>query len=356
MAVGLVAALLAAGPAAAQSTLVQIPDPRLRAAVEDALGKDAGDLITRAEMGRLTSLSARGTLTASDQGITDTTGLQHATGLTALDLSHNSIETIDLSALTGLTRLNLTHNSLANLTVTGLTGLKELHISSNKIHAIYGLDALVNLEVLNAWGNNLASFPAGYGSLTELKHIHLGHNQLRSVPNLAALTKLESLSLQDNYLDGTYSPPATLTKLEFLNLNNNQLYGHPTLTSAQRRGLTLHMAGNRLTTVHPDAVWMDVYGAAGNRINGTVTLTNIRSHDLWLNNNQISTLTVTKNGGKANLLNVDASNNQLTSVQFTGTGTFPALLLIRVRCNPNLTLANITGEPDTATIDLADCR
>ena len=207
MAVGLVAALLAAGPAAAQSTTVHIPDPRLRAAVEDALGKDAGDTITRAEMGRLTSLSARGTLTASDQGIADTTGLQHATGLTALDLSHNSIETTDLSALTGLTRLNLTHNNLANLTVTTLTNLKELHISSNKIHAIYGLDALANLEVLHAWGNNLTSFPTGYSSLTKLKHIHLGHNQLHNIPNLAALTKLESLSLQDNQLAGTYSPP-----------------------------------------------------------------------------------------------------------------------------------------------------
>ena len=100
---------------------------------------------------------------------------------------------------------------------------------------------------------------------------------------------------------------------------------------------------------------MDVYGAAGNRITGTVTLTNAALNDLWLNNNQISRLEVTKNFGHSNLQNVDASNNQLTSVQFTGTGSFRILLLIRVRCNPNLTLANITGEPDTATIDLADC-
>ena len=106
LAVGLLAALLAAVPAAAQSTTVHIPDLGLRAFVEDALGKDAGDPITRAEMGALTSLNARGTLTASDQGITDTTGLQHATGLITLDLSHNNIETADLSALTGLTPLN----------------------------------------------------------------------------------------------------------------------------------------------------------------------------------------------------------------------------------------------------------
>ena len=188
-------------------TLVQIPDLGLRAAVEDALDKNAGDPITRTEMGRLTSLSARGNPFGPDPVITDTTGLQYATGLTTLDLSHNNIKTIDLSALTGLTNLNLTHNNLTNLTVTGLTNLKELHISSNKIHAIYGLNALVNLEVLNAWGNNLTSFPTGYGSLTKLKHIHLGHNQIHYIPNLGALTKLESLSLQDNYLSGTYSPP-----------------------------------------------------------------------------------------------------------------------------------------------------
>ena len=118
------------------------------------------------------------------------------------------------------------------------------------------------------------------------------------------------------------------------------------------------MAGNRLTTIHPDAEHMEVYGAAGNRITGTVTLIHARLHDLWLNNNQISRLEVTKIGsGKSSLQTVDASNNQLTAVQFTG--DFSYLLLIRARCNPDLTLANITGEPDTATIDLgnpANCR
>ena len=328
--------------------------------MEDALGKDAGDPITRAEMGALTSLSARGTLTGADQGITDTTGLQYATGLTTLDLSHNNIETIDLSALTGLTRLNLTHNSLADLTVTDLTNLKELHISSNKIHAIYGLDALVNLEVLNAWGDNLTSFPTGYGSLTELRHIHLGHNQLHNIPNLAALTKLESLSLQDNQLDGTYSPPTTLTKLEFLNLNNNQLYGHPTLVLAQyRNGFTLHMAGNRLTTPLTLATSLETYGATGNQITGATLIYDAGGFDLqtlWLNNNQISTLEVSS-FVESKLEIVDVSNNQLTSLTFTG--SHPNISLIRVRCNPNLTLANITGQPDTATIDFgnpANCR
>ena len=76
---------------------VNIPDPNLRAAIETALGKAAGAPITVADMGTLTSLTAR------DANISDLTGLEGATNLTGLVLGGNSIT--DLSPLVANTGL-----------------------------------------------------------------------------------------------------------------------------------------------------------------------------------------------------------------------------------------------------------
>ena len=77
--------------------VVDIPDPNLRAAVENALGKVPGTTITVADMATLTVLNA------SEANITDLTGLEHATNLTVLELGGNNISELSpLVANTGL--------------------------------------------------------------------------------------------------------------------------------------------------------------------------------------------------------------------------------------------------------------
>ena len=76
---------------------VDIPDPNLRAVIENARGKASGDPITVADMLTLTGLSAR------NANITDLTGLEYATNLTELNLESNSIS--DLSPLVANTGL-----------------------------------------------------------------------------------------------------------------------------------------------------------------------------------------------------------------------------------------------------------
>lgn len=92
-------------------TLVNMPDTNLRAAVNAALGHNAGDAITRGELRSLTSLNA------ANMGITDLTGLQFATNLTSLNLSGNDITTLSpIAALAGVAVVNLSGNPL---TATG---------------------------------------------------------------------------------------------------------------------------------------------------------------------------------------------------------------------------------------------
>ena len=103
--------------------VVETPDKNLRTAIEDALGVDAGDPITKAEMETLTELDA-----SWDGGIRDLTGLQFATQLTKLNLSRNNIS--DLSPLTGLTQLtwlDLDFNDISDL--SPLAGLTQLTVA-----------------------------------------------------------------------------------------------------------------------------------------------------------------------------------------------------------------------------------
>ena len=67
---------------------VHIPDPRLRAAVELALNKEAGTAITQADMASLKVLQA----VKSD--IRDLTGIEFATNLTKLELGDNRISDV----------------------------------------------------------------------------------------------------------------------------------------------------------------------------------------------------------------------------------------------------------------------
>jgi Leucine-rich repeat (LRR) protein len=76
---------------------VHFPDLNLRAEIESALNKQAGDPITAADMTNLTRLEA------PNANISDLTGLEHATNLTSLYLGSNSISDISsLVANTGL--------------------------------------------------------------------------------------------------------------------------------------------------------------------------------------------------------------------------------------------------------------
>ena len=95
---------------AGSETVSLFPDKNLEAAVRDALGKQAGEEITVAELANLTTLSAR------NSDITDLSGIEYCTNLTELDLSNNKISDISaLSSLTNLSWLNLNDNLINNI-------------------------------------------------------------------------------------------------------------------------------------------------------------------------------------------------------------------------------------------------
>ena len=178
---------------------VTIPDPGLRRAVIVALGKRAGDPVTRRDLSTLSRLNAR------SAQIVDLTGLEWATGLEQLFLSDNRISNLSpLAGLTGLERLDLNFNGInTNLSpLAGLTGLKQLFLKGNNLSDISPLAGLTRLERLHLARNrhlghlatggiaqtgaaesaiqqNLEHFATGAANRTEMaipgRQRHLGH-------------------------------------------------------------------------------------------------------------------------------------------------------------------------------------
>ena len=131
---------------------VEIPDPALRAALEERLHKNPGETITSAEMAivRQMRFGAR--------DIADLTGLEFATGLTELYLASNDISDVGpLAGLTDLTHLYLQNNRIVDISpLATLTGLRTLDLGRNDIEDLAPIRHLPHLEWLNVSHNPLS--------------------------------------------------------------------------------------------------------------------------------------------------------------------------------------------------------
>ena len=216
-------------PSDYENFVVEIPDPNLHAAIAEALGKNAREPITAAEIATLTRLEAK------NANISNLTGLEHATNLTELFLGDEYVEAEDrwmnsnsvkdlspLAGLTSLIRLGLRNNNISNiLAIAGLTNLRLLDLNNNNISDISALEGLTNLTWLNLWYNNISDISA-LVDLTSLKELSLGGNTISDISVLTGLTQLERLELWGNSTTDI-SSVAGLTNLTRLGLRNNNI-------------------------------------------------------------------------------------------------------------------------------------
>ena len=151
----------------AATVVVSIPDANLRAVITDSLSKARNASINNAEMLHLTRLDA------PNKGIRNLTGLEFATNLDTLELSHNNITAIDsLSGLDSLKTLWLRNNLISDLEPLALnTGLgsgdyvdvrgnplsaasRTTHIDTLTIRGVtVRYDTLSVAELVPVWGD-----------------------------------------------------------------------------------------------------------------------------------------------------------------------------------------------------------
>jgi hypothetical protein len=142
------------------------PDPNLRAAVREAVGKPVNSIgsigfAQRSDLAKLTKLQAGG------KEIRDLTGLQYCTGLTELGLEGYLINDLTpVSNLTSLTRLDLSGNDIHDIRpLERLTKLTTLDLSSNEINDLGPLGNLTKLVSLSLTWNNIG----GISPLIQIK-------------------------------------------------------------------------------------------------------------------------------------------------------------------------------------------
>ena len=197
--------------------VISIPDTKLAAVIRKELKLATGDSFTQWNLTELRSLDA------SNHGISDLTGLEHATQLQALTLSGNGITDISgLASLEILENLNLSQNKITNIGVLGnMTNLARLNLQNNSISDISAIAGLPNLLWLNL-DANLVSDISAVTALTNLTSLFLGRNSISDISPLTGLTNLTWLDLDNNSVSDI-SAVAGLTNLTSLFLGRNSI-------------------------------------------------------------------------------------------------------------------------------------
>ena len=189
---------------------VYIPDPNLRAAIAEALGKTPGAVITVEEMGTLERF------VAENKNISDLTGLEFAKNLTALFLNHNALSDIlPLAALTKLREIGIAHNPLSDISpLASLTRLRYIRLHDTEVSDLSPLAALRDLEDINVAHTRISSL-APLAGLKNLQKLDTISSDISDLSPLAGLTNLTRLLLY-NCKATNLSPLKGLTKLRWL--------------------------------------------------------------------------------------------------------------------------------------------
>ena len=267
-------------------TSVHIPDINLRAALEDALGKAAGDVITVEDMEILTELNIE------NLGIQDITGLEYATKLDFLQIRHNSITDITpIAGLTQLTWLRAADNEISDIfPLTKLINLQSLSIYDNEISDITPLLGLNNLSYLNIF-NNAFSDISPLSNLINLRTIKINVEEGGDLTPIAELINLEGFFYWGRGKPiPDLSPISNLPKLKHADIRGD---GQPDLSPFAR-----------VNTLERFEFW-----GLGNNLpdlSDLAKLVNLK--ELWLINCGISDLTILENFTGLERLNL-AENN-----------------------------------------------
>ena len=250
---------------------VYIPDPNLRAVIEEALGKATGNVITADNMATLERLEL------INKGINDLTGLEFATNLRELNFEANKVS--DLSPIAGLSELrvlNIVNNQISDLSpiaelkemnylvinhnpisdisaIIGLTQLSYLQMSHIAgVSDISPLAGLINLTTFHCWGSPIVDM-SPLVNLPKLELLDLCGAKISEIPSLEGLKSLKTLYLVDCNNISDISSLLSLRDLEHftkLNLHRNNISDISTLATLTKLKW-LNLSWNNVSDISP---------------------------------------------------------------------------------------------------------
>ena len=266
-----------------------------------------------------------GNLYVPYNNISDLSGIEHFTNLTALNCSYNQLSSLDISNNTNLTELNCSGNQLSSLDVSNNTNLTYLSCSYNYLSSLdvsnntnltqlacdsnqlSSLDVSnnTNLTELNCWNNHLSSLDVSNN--TNLTVLNCYNNQLSSldVSNNTNLTDLVCSSNQLSSLDVSNN-----TNLSKLVCSSNQL---SSLDVSNITNLTtLRCYNNQLSSLYiSNNTNLTSLSCYNNHLSSLDVSNSTNLTSLYCFNNHLSSLYISNN---TNLTSLSCYNNQLSSL------------------------------------------
>ena len=166
-------------------------------------------------------------LTLSGCALTTAAGLEAATSIVYLDLSHNTIRDLTpLQSMTGLQEVYLQHNAVDDLTVLGtLNSLVKLDVSYNLLSNLTPIFNCAKLVQLSASNNTLVDL-SGIDMLSSLENLNIGHNTLSDVSPVSTCINIKNVDISNNEIIDI-STFSALSNLETLNFSRNSVTALP---------------------------------------------------------------------------------------------------------------------------------
>ena len=238
-----------------------------------------------------------GDIRYSASSISDLTPLKDLKKLELLRLSHNNIEDVTpLKDLTNLKHLYISHNRIADVSSLGkLTNLVDFDISINYIADVSVAKNYNKMTMFNAIRNKITDISA-LKDVTSLLILNVKQNDVKDIDCIKDLVKLETLNLEDNKNLGDIKVIKNLSKLKELNLNNCGI-DDADVTGDIFAGLT-------------KAVEIDL---SNNRLTSVDFLANCTEiTNLYLDNNKLTNLDVLRD--KTKLTAIRFSGNEVSDI------------------------------------------
>jgi Leucine-rich repeat (LRR) protein len=311
-----------------------VPDDNFEQALIN-LGYDTvlDDSVITANINTVTSL------TVSNEYITDLTGIEDFTALTALDCYYNQLTSLDISNNTALTTLRCYDNQITSLDLSQNTTLLYLYCDANQLTSL-DLSQNTALTHLFCVDNQLTSLDLSQN--TTLLYLYCDANQLTSL-DVSQNSDLIELSCGDNQL--TSLDVSQNTALTELDCSQNQL------TSIDLSGAsaltTLDCSQNQLTSI-------DLSGASAlttlycytNGITSLDLSNNLALTSLSCSYNSLTNLDLSNNLA---LTTLDCYTNGITSIDLSNTTALTSL-----QCGNNQ-ITNLDVSNNLA-LTILDCR
>lgn len=176
-------------------------------------------------------------LDLADSNISDLSGLERFTSLTAIDISNNNISSIsNLISLHDLNSLNLSHNNFTSIPdELDYAELSVLDLSYNPIEDFSGLDDIVKIEVLNLAGTDFNNQDLLYLDNLHLISLDVSKTNVNDLTNLDASELGTIIMGYDENIN--YS---SIPNIYFINLNH---------TSTTEADIALIPNTSELTTI-----------------------------------------------------------------------------------------------------------